>query len=112
MNFQDNRDNERRLQELEREINQSIPTIETRVEQPLAENANSEILASRLTQVANWFNSLPKPGKIVITIIAVLLGFSLLKSILQLVAALISLALLGVILYLGYKFLIAPKSAQ
>jgi hypothetical protein len=114
MNSQENPDNERRLQKLEMEINQDqIRTVQTQTEQPSPENSNfAFLLPSGLNQVANWFNSLPNPGKVVVAIIATLIGFSILKTVLQLVASLISLALLGVILYLGYKFFIAPGSSK
>jgi hypothetical protein len=39
-------------------------------------------------------------------------GLSLLRSVLQLVGALISLVILGGILYLVYKFVITPQSPK
>lgn len=114
MNSQENRDNERRLQERDMEINpKQIPTVQTRIEQPSTQNTNfSSLLPSRLNQMTNWFNSLPSPGKVVVAIVATLIGFSVLRTVLQLVASLISLAFLGVILYLVYKFFVAPKSSK
>lgn len=63
-----------------------------------------------LTQVTQWFESLPSPGKVAVVIISALVGFSILRNVLQLVASVLSLAILGVILYLVYKFFVTPKS--
>ncbi len=63
-----------------------------------------------LNRVTLWFNSLPTVGKAVVVIVGLSLGMSLLGSLLQLVASLISLAILGVILYGVYKFFFTPQS--
>ncbi len=113
MNSKENRDDERRLQELEMELdkNQSPPSIGDRTEQPLQRQVNnSQPEKSVLNQVANWFNSLPRGGKVAVAIIATLVGFSILRSVLQLVASLISLAIVGVVVYLVYKFFVTPQS--
>lgn len=115
MNPQENPDYERRLWELEKELDkeQPLPSIETRSGQPLVRHAdNSQAKKSSLNQVATWFNSLPSAGRLAVVIIAALISFSILKSVLQLVGALFSLAILGVILYLVYKFLITPQSPK
>jgi negative regulator of sigma E activity len=112
MNPQENRDYERRLQELEIELDksQTHPSIDDRIAQPLQRQVNNQPEKSVLNQVANWFNSLPRGAKVAVVIIATLVGFSILRSVLQLVASLFSLAILGVILYLVYKFFVTPKS--
>jgi type IV secretory pathway VirB2 component (pilin) len=113
MNPQDNRDYERRLQELETELDKDrrLESVETQPGQPLQRNFdNSQPAKSVFNQVVNWFNKLPSAGKVAVVIIAAVVGFSLLRSVLQLVASLISLAILGVILYWVYKFFVTPKS--
>lgn len=116
MNPQENRDWERRLQELEMEINQtsSPPSVNnTEPGQPLQRNSdNSQQIDNVLKRVRYWFNGLTPVGKVAIVAIAVVVGFSLLRTVLQLVASLISLAIVGVLVYLVYKFLIAPKSPE
>jgi hypothetical protein len=111
MNPQENRDYARRLQELETELerDQPLPSVDTQPGQPLQRNVNNSQTTSVLHQVANRFNSLPSAGKVAVVIIAAIVGFSVLRSVLQLVAALISLAILGVILYLVYKFFVKPQ---
>lgn len=114
MNPQENPDQQRRLQELEKEIAQErIQAVGTKLGQQLQERLNSsQLLSPVFNQVANWFNNLPSPAKVAVAIIAALMGISLLSSIVKLFAALISLTILGVILYLGYKFLIVPQSRK
>lgn len=112
MNPQENRDHEHRLQELERELDkeQSLRSLETEARQPLPRHVSGSQAKSVLNQVATWFDRLPSAGKVAVVIIAVIVGFSLLRSVLQLVASLISLAILGGILYLVYKFFVTPQS--
>ncbi|MGB5963614.1 MAG: hypothetical protein WBG73_23460 [Coleofasciculaceae cyanobacterium] len=113
MNPQENQDPQRRLQELEKEINQeNLKAVGTRIGQQLQQNLDSPQLSSTFNQVANWFKSLPSVAKVAVAIVAALMGISLLSSIMKLVAAVISLAILGVILYLGYKYLILPQSPK
>ncbi len=115
MNPQENRDYDRRLQELENELNKDRPlqSVENRPGQPLERTVNhSRPEKSVVNQVANWFNRLPKAGKVAVVAIATLIGFSVLRSVLQLVGALISLALVGGILYLVYKFFVTPQSSK
>ena len=111
MNPPENRDNERRLQELEMELEKErLPSVDTQTGQPPSLSLNRALQLTPVFQkVANWFNSLPSFGKVAVVIIAVLIGFSILRTVLQLVASLISLALIGVILYLVYKFFVTPQ---
>ncbi|AFZ21637.1 hypothetical protein Mic7113_6037 [Allocoleopsis franciscana PCC 7113] len=114
MNPQENPDYERRLQELEAELNKDkpLPSVEMPFRQPLERYINRSQIESSRNRVLNWFNSLPKPGKVAVVAIAVIVGASLFLSLLRLVASLISLAILGVILYLVYKFFVTPPSPK
>ncbi len=115
MNPQENRDYDRTLQELETELEKDQPLLSPETQPGQLEERpvnDSQPEKSVLNQVVNWFNSLPSAGKVAVVAIAAILGFSLLRSVLQLVASLISLAILGVLLYLVYKFFVAPRSSQ
>ena len=57
----------------------------------------------------DWFNALSKPGKVIVGICAVWLGFSALNTVFHLISSLLSLAILGVILYFVYTKFIANK---
>jgi hypothetical protein len=113
MNPQENRDHDRRLQELEQELDKDrlLQSVNIRLRQTLQHLVNhSQPEKSVLNQVANWFNSLSTSRKVAVVAIAMIVSFSVLRSVLQLVGALISLALVGGILYLVYKFFVTPQS--
>jgi hypothetical protein len=44
---------------------------------------------------------------VIVAAVGVLLGFAMLQAVLKLVASVISLALLGFFVYLGYKFFVS-----
>lgn len=73
---------------------------------------NTYPMKQRFNQISAWFNSLPTVGKVIVVIVGGSFGLSLLKTVFQLITSLISLALLGIILYVVYKFFITPKSPQ
>ncbi len=124
---------QQRLQELEAEVNQnSGQSPNQSPEQNNGQNNNnsestsgnytSYTIPERLKSMTNpalyqplldrtlgWFNTLPQVGKIAVVVVGAFVTFSVLRSVLQLVAAIASLAILGVLLYLGYKFLVATQ---
>lgn len=115
MNPKDNPYYKRRLQELESQLDleKSWQSIEIKLQQFFGRQVNSsQAEKSIVTQVSDWFNRLSSAGKAAVVAIGALIGFSVLKSLLQLVATLFSLALFGVILYLVYKFFVRPQSAK
>jgi len=114
MNPQENRDYERRLQELEAELNKDKPLSSGEIpfRQPLERYINRSQIESIRNRVVNWFNILPNLGKVAVVAIAAIVGVSLFLNVLRLVASLISLAILGVILYLVYKFFVTPPSPK
>lgn len=63
-------------------------------------------------QFLTWFQTVPKGGQIVLGVVGLAMGLTLLKTVFQLVSLLISLAILGIFIYLGYRFLVAPHSAN
>jgi hypothetical protein len=59
-----------------------------------------------------WFNAIPSSGKLLAIVGGGILSLSLMKTVYQLVTSLISLSILGVILYLVYRFWILPKNSN
>ena len=96
-------DQQRKLEELEAEINQP-----SSVSPP----PDSPIEPSPQRSLQERWNSLPTLGKVAIAAIALFVSFSLLSTVLRLVTSLLSVAVLGVVLYLLYKFFIAPRSSN
>lgn len=106
MNPQENRNPDRKPQELETQLDQ---TWMGRSLQQFVKRLRSEAVLER---TAKWFNSLPSVGKVTVGIIAALIGFSLLSSVLQLLASLVTLAILGGILYVVYQFFVTSQSSK
>jgi hypothetical protein len=104
MNSQPNSDWERQPQEVKVEIDpEPAPTSVN------STNASEE-LENAVKRIKIWFNSLPPAGRLIVTLIAVTLAFSLLSTVLKIVMALLSTAVLVVVLYLVYKYAIASRS--
>ncbi|MEO0947914.1 MAG: hypothetical protein AAFY11_07185 [Cyanobacteria bacterium J06641_5] len=60
-----------------------------------------------LQQVRGWFFELPSVGRVAVLALAIVLGFSLLRTVLEVVTSLVSLALLLLVAYVVYKIFIA-----
>lgn len=114
MNPQNNRDYNRTFQELQSKLNQYQLSswLGKHLGQWLQHDVDRYQVESVLNPLVNWFNSLPTLGKVAVVTIAVLVGSSLLFSVIQLITSLISLAILGVILYLVYKFFVTSQSPK
>lgn len=112
MNPQEPNNWKRKLQELEQEVQQTSsknPAGTSPSGTPFIEKKN---LNQSLNQIRDWFNTLPSAGKVVVVIMTAIIGFSLLNTVLRLVSSLLTIAILAVVLYLLYKFFIAPQSSQ
>ena len=112
MNPEPDQDLARRLQKLEVEINPppSPPVLQPpeQILQPLTNTSKS--VQNPLKKLTNWFNGLSTFGKLIAVGVTALISFAILQVVLKLVATAISLAILGVILYLIYQFFLARRS--
>ena len=95
-------------------VQQQLEELEAQVYQTTKENINQETetessfvesIKEGIKTMGNWFNSLPQVGKLIVGIVAILIGFNILNLFLHLIANLITLAILGLILYGLYKYL-------
>lgn len=110
MNPQPDRDLERRQIKLETELNQTPPPVPL-PKQPLQqETDNSQLVQSAVNRFINWFNGLSGFGKLSVMGVVALVGLFILRAVLQLVAAVFSLAILCLILYFGYYFITKSTS--
>lgn len=95
---------ERQLQKLEVEINQ---------QQPLTTHSEtSPSIQSLYSQFLGWYQTLPQVGQVAVVAGGILIGLSALSIVFQLIRLAFSLAVLGVIVYLGYKFFLVPQSSK
>lgn len=102
MSTQNNQDWEQKLRELEVEINPES-------EKPADLTFSIEKIFNQLRQ---WYNNLSTPAQVVVALVGVVLVFSILNSVLKLVASLLSITILAVVLYGLYKFLMTPRPNQ
>lgn len=112
MNSQ-NQDWQKRLQELEIEVQQT-PNQQSQNQVPnTATNSETSIeWQAKWQQITTWFSNLPTIAKVIVAIVTLSVSFSLLKMVFQLVSALIGMAFIGAVLYGVYRFAIAPQSSK
>lgn len=85
-----------------------LPPVQPQPGQPLTgQSKTRQAIQSLLGQVTNWFNGLSGGGRVAAIAAAAIVGFVVVKTVFQLVASAISLAVLGVIVYLVYKLFVA-----
>lgn len=98
------RELQRRLEKLEIELN-APPNV-----RPVAANAQKEAQSSAVSPSLNkfihLFKGLPNAGKIIVVGAGIIFGFAILRTLLNLVASLFSLAFLGLLAYGMYQFLL------
>ena len=107
MNPQPEEDLQQRLQRLEAEINSG--TVESGKPKEARQKSQSNFFNLKLyfTRSQLWFNSLSGTGKLVAIGVTVLLGLAMLQAVLKLVTSAISLAVLALLVYVGYKFFVS-----
>ncbi|MGL6339415.1 MAG: hypothetical protein ACRC80_09780 [Waterburya sp.] len=102
------RDLKKKLEEMEAEINQKTAATSSESNQksvfPEFELNPSPQVQSWINTSRTWFNSLPKVGKAAVALGTVWLGFSILGAIVHVVSSLVSVAIVGLILYVGYRW--------
>ncbi|MGF1539791.1 MAG: hypothetical protein ACFCU5_04955 [Pleurocapsa sp.] len=100
---------QQKLEDIEAEINRATTSasqnFKTEVRPRLEINPSPQV-KQWLKSGRDWFESLPQVGKIAVGIGAVWLSFSLLSAFLHIVSSIISIAVMGLILYVGYKLVI------
>ena len=106
MNPQREEDLQRRLNKLEADINSSPEVVPQPQEQQMPQSVFAKFNL-QLERFQIWFNSLSGTKKLVVSGVTVLVGLAMLQAVFKLVASVISLALLAVLVYVGYKFFVS-----
>lgn len=104
MNPQPDDDLQRRLQQLEAEMNSQSPAPE---KNSLLSWLNWQ---SNFQKLQLWFKDLSGTKKLVVVGLSVVLGVAIAQMVLKVVVSAISLALLVGLVYLGYKFFVSGNS--
>ncbi len=95
MNSPNNQDWNEKIEELEQEI-------ETKIHQsdfPKYQNS-----------LKQWFRSLPPAGRIAVYIGGIVVGFSLLSTVLKVISSFLSIAILAIVICVLYKLFLAENS--
>ncbi|MEH1873943.1 hypothetical protein [Nostoc sp.] len=109
MNPQREEDLQRRLNKLEAEINSSPKVVPQPQEQKQTEASVFAKFNLQLERFQIWFNSLSGTKKLVVSGVTVLVGLAMLQAVFKLVASVISLALLALLVYVGYKIFVSSS---
>lgn len=114
MDSSDKQNWQRRLEELEVEINQNASSNsqeKTETVHPHVEiTTDTPSMFGWLNSARDWFNGLAPIGQVAVGIVGVMVGFSLLGALIKVVSSVISIALVGGVVYLGYKYIFANSS--
>ena len=94
------RDLQSKLDEMEAEVKQEANSESTF---PNLEINPSPQVQSWIASSKAWFVTLPKVGKIAVALGGIWLGFSILGAVLHVVSSVISIAFVGVLLYVAYR---------
>lgn len=81
-----------------------IEEIEAEIYEPSPSDHNKPSLSNIMITVREWFSSLPTVGKAIVGVFGIMLALSLLQTVFSVVKFLLSFAILGGIVYFGYKF--------
>ncbi|MBE9038080.1 hypothetical protein [aff. Roholtiella sp. LEGE 12411] len=108
MNPQPEEDLQHRLEKLEAEINTSSEVV-PQPQEPKQTSQSSANFNLYLERFQSWFNSLSGTKKWIVSGVAVVIGFAMLQAVFKLVVSVISLALLAVLMYVGYKFFVSSN---
>ncbi len=99
-------DLKRRLQKLEASIPTNAHPVTTQA------TTRNDAVAENLNKIVNLFKSLSSTGKLIAIGAGIMVGFAILRSLLSLLVALLSLGFLGAVVYFAYQFLVARSSQK
>ncbi len=73
---------------------------------------NKQTFSKAIATTQNWFLMLPTVGKVLVSLFAVGIFFSLLSTVFSLLKLVFSLAILGVIGYVTYQFILKSNQEE
>jgi|GEM_PF-4135815 len=71
---------------------------------------NGQKIKKILNKIKDWYQTLPTPGKVAVIVGGFIVGGSILNAVLQLVISILSVAVLGIVAYFLYRYLMADKA--
>jgi hypothetical protein len=103
MSSSENQNWQRKIEQIETEI--YTEDIKTEPVRPYRNIDRAKQIEGWLNSAKIWFDELPQTGKLFVGVAGVMVGFSVLNSLLHLISNLVSIAILGFLLYVGYRYL-------
>ncbi|MCS6813512.1 MAG: hypothetical protein NZ772_08075 [Cyanobacteria bacterium] len=102
---------QQRLQDLEAELNQSTPdAVHSRPGK--GQGSQPAMLDDLVTRSNTWLQGLSTPAKVAVLAGLMVGGLVVVGMVLRLVQLAVQLAILAAIGYIGYRFILAPKSPK
>lgn len=109
MSTESEREFQQRLQDLEAEVN-SADAPKYKVHKiPNSDRSNFISTNVHVGRIVQWFKGLSKTAQVVVCGVGFLATLTMLQALFKLVSAAISLAMLAVVIYLGYKFIVSKS---
>lgn len=96
------RDLQHKLDEMEAEIKQETASSSKSIFPEVEINPSPQV-QSWINSSKEWFTTLPQVGKAAVVIGGIWLGFSVLGAVLHVVSSVISVAFVGLLLYVAYR---------
>jgi hypothetical protein len=96
-----NKNWQEKLEKMEAEIYEATPL-----------NPPNNPEKSVIPMISNWFSSLPTGGKVIIAVFGTMLAFSLINTVFSLVKSLLTIAILGGVLYFIYRVVVKQKNTE
>ena len=108
------RDLQSKLDQMEADLNQkaNANSDDTKSVLPQVEIDPSSQLQGWIDTSKDFFNRLPKVGKVAVSIGGVWLGFSIIGAVLHVVSSVLSIAVIGFVVYIAYRLFRANSDAD
>ncbi|MEG4111043.1 MULTISPECIES: hypothetical protein [unclassified Microcoleus] len=79
----------------------------------ITQNSDSyQAVGTLYNQLLHKFQRLPKPGQVAAFAVGGIIVLTVFNSVVQLISSLMTLAVLGVLIYIAYKLAISPQSSN
>ncbi|MBE9094795.1 hypothetical protein [Tychonema sp. LEGE 07203] len=96
-------------------LQQAIAQLKAKLERSSLIQQNSDryqAVGTFYNQFLDKFQKLPKPGQVAVFAVGAIVVLTVFNSIVQLISALVTLGVLGVLIYIAYKLTISPDSSN
>ena len=105
MNSHNDPNFKQKLEDLESEIPYTPQPMQGQINLP-------QTLKTFYNQFLIWFKDLPQVGQIIVAVAGLATGFAVLKLAVELISMVVSLAVVAVVIYIGYQFFKSSQSSK